>query len=179
MSLGVDAKLLLRAFVVLAVLSPATAFAQWMSSVGRNTQTGERTSFSVRFTGEDDSTLAIVCRSGTLSATYDTTLKMAWDLDELDAMNPRLLVASDGAAVMAYPAQSESITVGEDQEVQLLLDAAGARQLAEQLMNAYTGSHVSFSLNDTEMNGATYEGGAEAEPIQWALDECAPAKVKS
>lgn len=156
---------------VALTLSPAV-HADWMTSVGRNTQTGERTSFSARLTGEDESTMAIVCRSGSLSVTYDTKLEMGWDLAELDAMSSKLLVSADGGAVVAFPAHSASVTIGEVQEVQLVLDAEEALQLAHALMGATNGSGVSFSLNDTEMNGATYSGGVAAEPIGWVLDEC-------
>jgi len=162
--------------IALVGLAPTGAFA-WMSSVGRNLETGERTSYSARLDGEDGATLAVICRTTDLSATYDTRLQEGWDVAEFNAMNPQLLVKT-GSGTTALPALGQIIVVGENNEFQLLLGPAEASQLAALVTDAPDGVDVSFSLNDTEMNGAHYLGGApDADPIGWVLEECGAKPV--
>ena len=160
------------AIALCAALAPLPASAGWMSYVGRNIATGERTGLIARATNPDERpTLFVACDSGPLTAAFDTDVAQPAGM-ELADLPQALSIAADDGAYDVFPVTAELHDDDNGSQIRLRFSAAAAADLAQYLLRAKTSIQLRYGLGDEPLAHFSTSADSAAITLGAVLREC-------
>ena len=165
-------RLPLAAIVMLAALAPLPAFAGWMSYVGRNIATGERTGPIARGTNLDERpALSVACTNGVLTATFDSGVAQPAGIALADL--PQVLsIAADDGEYDAFPVTPELHDDDKGPQIRLSFSTAEAAGLVQYVLGAEVSIQVSYRIGDEEVVHFSTSTDSAAITLGGVLREC-------